>query len=50
MHIELLGGLGDCLNRLYVVDWMPGLLALAAGELADVTIISHNPFVDELFK
>lgn len=50
MHIELLGGLGDCLNRLYSIDWMPKLLEVPAGEMVDVTIISHNPFVDELFK
>lgn len=50
MHIELLGGLGDCFNRLYGVDWMPRLLEIHREEIVDVTIISHNPFVDELFK
>ncbi len=50
IEIEMHGGLGDLFIALHETKAAEELEALGPGERARVTIISHNPFADELFK
>ncbi len=50
IEIELRGGLGDCFIGLHETMAHEEIEALKSDERARVTIISHNPFADEIFR
>ena len=49
-YLEYSGGLGDVFNRLFNQSGYRGLVDLAAEDRATIVIVSHNPFVFELFQ
>lgn len=50
IEVEVRGGLGDAFITLHETMAYERLEKLGDGEAAEVGIISHNPFVDEIFK
>ncbi len=50
IEVEVRGGLGDAFITFHETTAYDRLCALAPGEEATVCVISHNPFVDEIFK
>jgi hypothetical protein len=50
ISVEVRGGLGDAFITFHETTAYERLEALAPDELATVCIISHNPFIDELFR
>jgi hypothetical protein len=50
IDIELRGGLGDCFIGLHETTAYDEIEALKPDERIRVTIISHNPFADEIFR
>jgi ADP-heptose:LPS heptosyltransferase len=48
--IEFGGGLGDIINQAYVLGNYQFLDKLSENNTANIYIITHNPFVEEMFK
>jgi hypothetical protein len=49
-HIEYSGGLGDIFNAIYWGEGYRTLGAMHPQDTAHISLITHNPFADELFK
>lgn len=50
LYLDICGGLGDGFISMHEFDSYEKLAMLGPGERATVTINSHNPFVDEVFR
>lgn len=50
IEVETRGGLGDAFITFHETDAYERICKMGPAESATVSIISHNPFVDELFK
>lgn len=49
-YAEFGGGLGDVFQQLFLQGHYAGLKYLEPGDTVDVVIVSHNPYVGELFE
>jgi hypothetical protein len=50
IEVETRGGLGDAFITFHETDAYERMCSMRAGDQATVSIISHNPFVHEIFK